>query len=181
MKYNSFLFDFDGVIVDSIEIKAKAFGKLFESYGSEIKAKVVEHHLNNGGMSRSDKFKYYYEVFLKTPIKENEINKLCSDFSSIVVEQIVAAPEISGVEKFLKKVYKNSSCFIISATPSEEIGQKLCDELYDFILRDSKVPDAVIKGVGQFIDFRKYLRLAADKGAEEAIKQAKDSVQYALS
>ena len=58
-------------------------------------------------------------------------------------------------------------------TPHEEIGKNLGEELYNFVLKDSKVPDAVIKGVGQFIDFRKYLGYAAMKGSEEATRQAK--------
>jgi uncharacterized coiled-coil protein SlyX len=56
--------------------------------------------------------------------------------------------------------------------PNEEIGKQLGDELHDFILKDSKVPDMVIEGVGKFIDFRKYLGMAASKGAEKAVEHA---------
>ena len=62
----------------------------------------------------------------------------------------------------------------------DEIREKLSEELYAFLLKDSKVPDVVIDGVGKFIDFKKYLGLAAAKGAEEAIKQAEMALRDAL-
>jgi len=62
----------------------------------------------------------------------------------------------------------------------EEIGDKLGEELYAFLLKDSKVPHVVIDGVGKFIDFRKYLGLAAAKGAEAATRQAEKSLRSAL-
>ena len=39
----------------------------------------------------------------------------------------------------------------------------------------------VIDGVGKFIDFKKYLGFAAAKGAEEAIKQADETLRNTLS
>jgi len=60
--------------------------------------------------------------------------------------------------------------------PAPDLGVKIGEELYAFVLKDSRVPDAVIKGVGQFIDFRKYLKMAAEKGVETATAQAKDKL-----
>jgi len=60
--------------------------------------------------------------------------------------------------------------------PATELGNKIGEELYTFVLKDSKVPDAVIKGVGQFIDFRRYLKMAAEKGVETATAQVKDKL-----
>ena len=58
------VFDFDGVLADSVNIKANAFAELYSPYGSEIVERVVTHHLANGGMSRFDKFNYYHNVYL---------------------------------------------------------------------------------------------------------------------
>ena len=52
------IFDFDGVILDSVNIKTEAFYKLFEQYGSKIANQVVDYHIINGGMSRFKKFEY---------------------------------------------------------------------------------------------------------------------------
>ena len=49
------IFDFDGVIVESINVKKEAFEKLYQKYGDEIVYKVIAHHMANGGMSRFEK------------------------------------------------------------------------------------------------------------------------------
>ena len=36
-KYDAIVFDFDGTLIDSNEVKSKAFGKLYESYGDAWK------------------------------------------------------------------------------------------------------------------------------------------------
>ena len=59
--YKAFIFDFDGVLVDSVNIKANAFGELFKEFGSEIQKKIIEHHLSHGVMARAEKIKYYYK------------------------------------------------------------------------------------------------------------------------
>jgi DNA repair exonuclease SbcCD ATPase subunit len=69
-----------------------------------------------------------------------------------------------------------ASATLTEAIPHEEVGKNLGEELYNFVLKDSKVPDAVIKGIGQFIDFRRYLGHAAMKGSEEATRQAKEKL-----
>jgi predicted nucleic acid-binding Zn-ribbon protein len=51
--------------------------------------------------------------------------------------------------------------------PGEDMGKKFGEDLYKFVLKDSKVPSAVLMGVGQFVDFKKYLGLAAESGAKE--------------
>jgi len=69
---------------------------------------------------------------------------------------------------------KKAMTTLAGTIPDEEIGEKLRDELYGFILEDSKVPDRVIGGVGKFIDFKKYLGVAAERGAEEVCKRMEE-------
>ena len=44
------IFDFDGVIVESIDSKTRAFSQIYSKFGRDIIKKVVSHHENNGGM-----------------------------------------------------------------------------------------------------------------------------------
>ena len=43
----SIVFDFDGVLVDSVNIKTEAFARLFDHEGPEVLEKVVAYHLEN--------------------------------------------------------------------------------------------------------------------------------------
>ena len=50
------IFDFDGVIAESVNVKTEAFASLYEPYGKDVVNKVEQHHLANGGVSRFEKF-----------------------------------------------------------------------------------------------------------------------------
>ena len=117
------VFDFDGVLVDSIDIKADAFAELYSPYGSEIVSQVVTHHLANGGMSRFDKFKYYHNVYLNMKIDQFDMDRLANQFSKIVMDKVIACPEIPGAEKFIQENFLQHKCYINSATPQNEIRQ----------------------------------------------------------
>lgn len=122
-KYNAFFFDFDGVIVDSLDIKAQAFGELFKDYGKDVVENVVGYHLNNGGISRYEKFKYYYKSLLNKEINQKIMDDLDKRYSQIVVEKVVKASFIKGAMGFIKRLNElQKECFIISATPQEEIN-----------------------------------------------------------
>ena len=118
----TFVFDFDGVLVDSLEIKSWAFGEIYKEHGDEIVQKVRNHHAQNGGVSRFDKFKYYHENFLNTQIDDKELNEICNSFSKLVMNAVIECPEIKGAKQFLSKYCANNKLFFVnSATPQKEI------------------------------------------------------------
>ena len=121
--YKAFIFDFDGVLVDSVHIKADAFAELFKEFGSDIQKQVVEHHLANGGMTRAEKISYYYLEFVGKNLTKENLNNLCDEFSELVVEKVIIAPEILGAEKFLKTFCVEKKCFINSATLDNELNK----------------------------------------------------------
>lgn len=116
-----FIFDFDGVLVDSVEIKTNAFYELYIEYGSDVAEKVILHHRANGGMSRYDKFRFYHKQYLDKSISDEELDKLDEEFSLLVIDNVVKANEILGASKLLERVCVKRKCFICSATPEVEI------------------------------------------------------------
>ena len=114
-------FDFDGVIVESVDIKTAAFARLFEGEGETIVKKVVAYHLDNGGVSRYDKFRHIYRRILARPLREKEFKKLCDDFAGLVADNVAAAPYVKGAMEFLKTFAPKYRFFVLSATPQEEI------------------------------------------------------------
>ena len=117
------IFDFDGVITDSNNVKTEAFVKLFESHPEWIKEAVKKFHLENGGMSRFDKFRHIYANFLKEDLPEKRFNELCSDFNKLVIDNVVNAPLIDGVEDFLKRNKSVYVMYVVSGTPDYEIKE----------------------------------------------------------
>jgi phosphoglycolate phosphatase-like HAD superfamily hydrolase len=115
------IFDFDGVIVESTDIKTEAFAKLFESKGADIVKKVVSYHKDNMGLSRYDKIRHIYSDILRLNLDNDEFEALCARFASLVVDAVIAAPYVKGAEEFLAGCMDQYSFFIVSATPQDEI------------------------------------------------------------
>jgi len=120
MKYKNIIFDFDGVLAESVHIKTQAFYKMYEPFGVNVAEKVVQHHKTNGGMSRFEKFPFYHKTFLNLDLNNNDIESLTTMFSNIVVLDVINSNEVRGATWFLKK-YSNENKWIVSATPKDEI------------------------------------------------------------
>jgi len=115
-------FDFDGVILDSVNVKTEAFAKLFRSYGTDIERQVVEYHLSHGGVSRFKKFRYYHEELLHASVSEEHILKLGEKFSELVLQGVLEAPFIEGALESLKALHQQKiPAFVVSGTPQEEL------------------------------------------------------------
>ena len=119
----NWFFDFDGVVVDSVGVKTEAFRILFEPYGSEILAQVLEHHRLNGGISRIDKIQYSHTHFVGTPLTESELANWGRKYSALVVDRVIEAPWIRGAREFLLERQGRCRIFLISGTPEDELKQ----------------------------------------------------------
>lgn len=122
-RFEALYFDFDGVIIDSVPIKAIAFKKLFEPYGKLVAGKVYNDHLNTLGVNRREKITAYYRDFLHQNLSEGQLNRICERFSSIVTDAIANAPLIPGVEDYLSFFYKKNPIFVISSAPDNELKE----------------------------------------------------------
>ena len=61
------LFDFDGVILDSMPTRNYGFKKIFEKFDDNLVDIFLIYHNKNGGLSRYVKIKYFYnELLLKS-------------------------------------------------------------------------------------------------------------------
>lgn len=120
--YQAVFFDFDGVILDSVNVKTEAFAAMFRQYGPDVEKAVVAYHLANGGVSRFKKFQYYYENLLGKSITQQELEVLGEEFSRLALQGVLDSPFIPGALETLRKLKnQNIPCFVASGTPDEEI------------------------------------------------------------
>ncbi len=118
--YKAIMFDFDGVICESNDVKTDAFRKLFSVYPSYVE-RIVEYHKINLGISRFRKFEFIYKEILKKELDEKESNRLGEKFSEYVYSGVLASPFVQGAYEFLEKHHKQLLLFIGSGTPQNEI------------------------------------------------------------
>ena len=114
------IFDLDGVILESADIKTKAFRKLFEDYPEKVDV-VVDYHIKNMGVSRYIKFRHIYNNILGMKLSVAQEEKLAKKFSDIALEEIFKAPFVPGALEFLKTNHNNFNLFVASGTPEEEL------------------------------------------------------------
>lgn len=114
------IFDVDGVIIESAEIKTRAFEVLFADYPDKV-GEIVEYHKRNAGISRYIKFRYFYEKILGQELSPRKEAELGERFSQIVWEQVLNAPLVPGAMEFLSRNKDRYHLFIASGTPEEEL------------------------------------------------------------
>ncbi len=123
------LFDFDGVILDSMPIRDYGFKKIFEDFDDNLVNKLLEYHNQNGGLSRYVKIKYFYNKLLKQEILEEKIINYADNFSKIMKRELVDKRYlIADTLKFIKENYEKYNLHIVSGSDEKEL-KYLCREL----------------------------------------------------
>jgi phosphoglycolate phosphatase-like HAD superfamily hydrolase len=114
-------FDFDGVILDSVNIKTHTFELLFNNFSEKIVSKILEHHKENGGMSRFEKIKYYFKEYIHHDLTSFEFELYCKKFSELSFDLVCKCNFIFGALEFITENHNQYELHIISATPEDEL------------------------------------------------------------
>jgi len=147
------LADIDG-LRSQIKTLDKEKEKLKEGYESQITALKNEHNEEVGNLRA-------------------QIAELDSRIKGLESEKTTLTNDLAQLREDHNQL-KTAITTLAGAIPDEEVRKKLGEELYGYLLEDSKVPDMVIEGVGKFIDFKKYLRVAVEMGAKEVCKRIEE-------
>ncbi len=125
MNLKAIIYDFDGVICDSVNVKTEAFAELYNAYGEDVQQQVVQYHLAHGGVSRFEKIRYYHTNILKMPITDAEVNKWADQFALLVKDKVIRSLYIKGADNFIEKYSNQYPQFICTGTPENEITEIL--------------------------------------------------------
>ena len=151
--------DFDGVILESAVIKTQAFSGVFKNYPEHLEA-IINHHLNNVGVSRYEKFKYIYKNILRTGLPRMQMDRLGKRFTELTLEKVKVCAEVPGAVEFLNEVSGNCFLFVVSGTPQKELEEVIeFRRLSSYFTRVFGSPPAKNK---IFSEILKYWRLKAE-------------------
>lgn len=114
------ILDFDGVVLESVDIKTRAFRELF-SFRPDHVEEIVDYHKRNTGVSRFDKFRYIYREILKEPLSDEQFTWLSERYAGLVVDGVVSSPFVPGGKEFLGRYSGKVPLFVVSASPQEEL------------------------------------------------------------
>jgi phosphoglycolate phosphatase-like HAD superfamily hydrolase len=120
--YSTLIFDCDGVVLNSNAVKTRAFYRSTSLYGVEAADSMVKYHVDNGGVSRYQKFAYFLNNIapLHGTQRPKDINSLLQAFSGHVRDELLLcemAPEL----QLLRQQTSNARWMIVSGGDQNEL------------------------------------------------------------
>lgn len=112
--------DFDGVVLESTEIKTRAFEELFADHPDHVH-EIVALHLRLAGVSRYEKFRMIHEDILGLPFDDEVSAELGERFAAIALEQVLACRFVAGAREFIERRSAEFDLFVASGTPEQEL------------------------------------------------------------
>lgn len=123
------LWDFDGVILDSMAVRDWGFEEIFKDFEAKQVAELLKYHRTNGGLSRYVKIRYFYEHILGKSITDEQIMSYAEKFSVLMKKELTNPKNlISDSVAFIKANFQKYHFHIVSGSDGEEL-RFLCKEL----------------------------------------------------
>jgi phosphoglycolate phosphatase-like HAD superfamily hydrolase len=115
------VFDFDGVILESVAVKDAAFRALFADHPTHVDA-IMDLHRRHGGVSRYVKFDMIYADILQARLDPAHKAELGRRFEELVLDRVLAAPMVAGARDVLDGLRGRVPMAVVSGTPDAELA-----------------------------------------------------------
>ncbi|MEM6523607.1 MAG: HAD hydrolase-like protein [Bacteroidota bacterium] len=117
------LWDFDGVILDSMPIRELGFRKVLEEYSEDKVELLITYHNKNGGLSRYNKFDYFFRNILETAIDDKRIQELARNFSTEMKKLLTdKSLLIKDSLSYIKSYFSTQEFHIVSGSDNFELN-----------------------------------------------------------
>lgn len=121
MRFDLVIFDFDGVLGETVEVKTRAFYEIALPFGEDAAQKLVAYHRVHGGVSRVLKFEWLFKEVLHQPWTQEISDSLCAQFASKVQERMVTEPMVPGARETLDILYGKVPLCVATGMPDDEL------------------------------------------------------------
>ncbi|PIR20039.1 MAG: hypothetical protein COV45_08685 [Deltaproteobacteria bacterium CG11_big_fil_rev_8_21_14_0_20_47_16] len=112
------IFDFDGTLVDSNELKWTAFETCFDDYPN-YRNQIRTYSRTKNHVLRHDKLRHICENILGETCPPEREQQLLNRYNEETTLGIIAAPEIPGATQFLDFMFGKKHMVLLSATPHD--------------------------------------------------------------
>ena len=116
------LWDFDGVILESMKVRDWGFEEIFKDYDQKLIDQLLAYHRINGGLSRYVKIRYFFEELLDQSITEDRVLEYAQKFSTLMRKELINSKNlILDTVNFIKNNHQNYNFHIVSGSDQEEL------------------------------------------------------------
>lgn len=122
MALKCLVFDCDGVILDSVPVKTRAFARLAEPYGEEARDRFVMYHAVHGGVSRYLKFEWFFREILDREITPEEKAEWSKKFEEYALDEVRKCDLIPGVKQTLERWHNILPMYVCTGAPQKEVA-----------------------------------------------------------
>ncbi len=119
------VFDCDGIILDSVDVKTHAFARVAEPFGASARDRLVEYHTLHGGVSRFEKFAWLIREEKGRDITPEESKRMGEDFVRYCLEGVEQSPFVPGFMDTLNHWHGRVPLYVASGTPHQELVEVL--------------------------------------------------------
>ena len=144
-KYNSFIFDFDGVILDSNNIKKSAIGEAVQGVLPNQKASdFVDYFVGLNGVPREEKIAKF--------VPKEQYEYVLNKYESIIDTKLKSAKLIPGVKDIIQALFRlKKGMIVLSGSTQTEVLQLLVDrrlsEKFDGVYGGPKNKEENLQGL----------------------------------
>ena len=121
LNYSTFVFDCDGVVLNSNKVKTAAFRQAALPYGEDAADALVQYHVSNGGVSRYLKFEYFLENIVNGR-RGPDLAQLLEVYAAAVIDGLMVCDVTPGLKE-LREATPDSNWLIVSGGSQSELRQ----------------------------------------------------------
>lgn len=133
-RYETYVFDCDGVVLDSNRLKTDAFRLAAIDYGDAAADALVAHHVANGGISRFAKFRHFVDEIVPDGAMGPGYEELLDRYARAVREGLENCAIADGLHA-LREATPDARWLIVSGGSQAELreifGLRDLDGLFD--------------------------------------------------
>ena len=139
LEYNNYIFDCDGVVLDSNSIKTETFSETLDDEKESHRNQFIEYHKSNTGVSRYEKFNNYLKNIKNEDDYSKELEFLLKKFSTLLKKRLIECELTEKTIPFLEYLNsKQKNIFLVSASDQNELidifKQRKLDKYFKKIL-----------------------------------------------
>jgi len=128
------VFDFDGVLVDSVGVKNDAMRNLFSDFGDDFSKEIFEYQQKSGS-NRHETAQYAKDKLNVSDI--DFVEKYAENYTRNVRWQIARMPLNNGGDSTLMSLIKDLPVYISSGTPEKELIDILRDKCMKHMFKET--------------------------------------------
>lgn len=121
-QYRSLVFDCDGVVLNSNQVRADAFYHCALPYGEQHAVALRNYHILHGGVSRYVKFEVLLRDMVGVPVTEDAMHHLLQAFTTEAIRGLLACDIAPGLQA-LRAATPQANWMLVSGADQNELRE----------------------------------------------------------